>query len=148
MGLSPRFAETTDAQALSDIHATAFDHPWGDAEFTDLLSQPEVFALMVEGGFILMRAAAGESEVMTLAVAPAHRRRGAGRALLEAAMAQAEARAADAVFLEVAADNVPAIALYRSLGFEQVGRRKGYYAHPDGAKDALVLRRDLLSPHP
>ena len=94
-----------------------------------------------------MRAAAGESEVMTLAVAPSHRRRGAGRALLEAAMAQAEARAVDAVFLEVAADNDPAIALYRSAGFEQVGRRKGYYAHPNGAKDALVLRRDLLSPH-
>jgi ribosomal-protein-alanine N-acetyltransferase len=147
MGLSTRFAETAEARALADIHATAFDHPWGEAEFADLLARPEVFALIVEGGFILMRAAAGESEVMTLAVAPSCRRQGAGRALLEAAMVQAEARAADAVFLEVAADNDPAIALYRSAGFEQVGRRKGYYAHPDGAKDALVLRRDLLSPH-
>ena len=126
MGLSPRLAGPAEAKALSDIHAAAFDHPWGAAEFEDLLAQSEVFALIVEGGFILMRAAAGESEVMTLAVAPSHRRRGAGRALLEAAMAQAEARAVDAVFLEVAADNDPAIALYRSAGFEQVGRRKGY----------------------
>jgi ribosomal-protein-alanine N-acetyltransferase len=148
MGVTISLAKAGDAEALAAIHATAFDHPWGAAEFVDLLAAPEVFALISEGGFILMRAAGGESEVMTLAVAPMHRRCGAGRRLLEAAVAEARARAADAVFLEVAADNAAALGLYLSAGFAQVGRRRGYYAHPEGAKDALVLRRDLLSPHP
>ena len=54
----------------------------------------------------------------------------------------AETRA-EAMFLEVAADNAPAIGLYQSAGFARVGLRKGYYPHPDGAKDALVMRRAL-----
>ena len=47
------------------------------------------------------------------------------------------------MFLEVAADNLAAIALYQATGFAKVGVRKGYYPHPDGAKDALVMRRTL-----
>jgi ribosomal-protein-alanine N-acetyltransferase len=47
------------------------------------------------------------------------------------------------MFLEVAADNLAAIALYQATGFIKVGVRKGYYPHPDGAKDALVMRRAL-----
>jgi ribosomal-protein-alanine N-acetyltransferase len=98
-------------------------------------------------GLVLMRAIAGEAEVLTLAVHPAHRRHGLGRAVLQAGLDLAAAAAAEAVFLEVAADNAAALALYRVAGFEAVGRRAGYYARAAGAgMDALVLRRTLNSP--
>ena len=92
------------------------------------------------GGMILARAVAGEAEVLTLAVDPASRRQGIGRALLQQTAATAQGRGAQAIFLEVAADNAPAQALYAASGFAEVGRRRGYY--PNGG-DALVLRRPL-----
>ena len=83
--------------------------------------------------------------MLTLAVGPAHRRRGVGRALLAAAEAMASTTAT-AMFLEVATDNAAAIALYEAAGYAAVGRRAGYYARPAGAgADALVMRRALNS---
>ena len=131
-----------DPAVLAALHRQAFDEPWDEPAFAALLASPGVFALAVgeTTGFILCRAMAGDSEVLTLAVAPSHRRQGVGRGLLEAALAEAGRRGAEAMFLEVAADNAPALALYRSVGFAQVGLRRGYY--PDGA-DALVMRQEL-----
>jgi len=74
-----------------------------------------------------------------LAVAPAARGQGLGRALLQAAIAWAKAQGAEAVFLEVGTDNPHALALYAGLGFAKVGMRKAYYA----GRDALVLRLSL-----
>jgi ribosomal-protein-alanine N-acetyltransferase len=143
-----RAADASDALALARAHASAFDAPWPPEAFTALMGTPGVFALAaVEAapvGVILMRAIAGEAEVLTLAVEPAHRRRGVARALLRAGLRQAAAAGAEEAFLEVAADNSGALALYREEGFGQVGHRGGYYRRPDGeAVDALVLRRTL-----
>lgn len=93
-----------------------------------------------EAGFVLARAAADEAEILTLAVVPAWRRRGLGAALLAAAQRRAASLGAAQLFLEVAADNDAARALYAGAGFEAVGLRRGYYA---GGRDALVLRRAL-----
>jgi [ribosomal protein S18]-alanine N-acetyltransferase len=142
-------ASVADADALAEAHARSFDHPWSAAEIAALLVSPGVFALTARagntvGGFILARAIAGEAEVLTLAVDPVLRRRGIARALVEAAIAAAEVAGAEAVFLEVAADNPAAIALYQAAGFEAAGRRRGYYPRPgDAAIDALVLRRAI-----
>jgi len=143
-----RPADREDAVALAAAHALAFETPWPPEAFTGLLATPGVFALAAVDqavvGLILMRAIAGEAEVLTLAVAPAHQRRGAARALLAAGLDLAAAAGAESAFLEVAADNAGAIALYRAAGFEQAGRRAGYYARQAGpAIDALVLRRTL-----
>ena len=148
-----RAADASDALALARAHASAFDAPWPPEAFMDLLGSPGVFALAAvdQGpvGLILMRAVAGEAEVLTLAVEPAHRRRGVARALLEAGLVQAALAGAETCFLEVAADNAAAIALYRLAGFEQAGRRAGYYQRPHAdAVDALLLRRALNSPRP
>ena len=143
-----RTADASDALALAKAHASAFDAPWPPEAFTTLLASPGVFALaaVTEApvGLILMRAIAGEAEVLTLAVEPGYRRRGVAQALLQAGLALAEAMGAEDAFLEVAADNPAALALYRKAGFEQAGHRGGYYRRPDGqAADALVLRRTL-----
>ena len=85
------------------------------------------------------RAVAGEAELLTLVVESAARRRGIGRALLvrfEIAAYQNDARDA---FLEVAADNTAALTLYQAAGWQEVGRRSGYYA----GIDALLLRKSL-----
>ena len=92
------------------------------------------------GGMILARVAADEAEVLTLAVDPAVRRRGVARRLFGRAMAVAEARGAVTMVLEVNVTNGPALALYQSVGFAQVGTRRGYYA---GGGDALILRAPL-----
>jgi ribosomal-protein-alanine N-acetyltransferase len=143
-----RTADASDALALAKAHASAFEAPWPPEAFAGLLGSPGVFALAAVNhepiGVILMRAVAGEAEVLTLAVEPAHRRRGVALALLRAGLVQAEAMGAEAAFLEVAADNLAALALYRTEGFEEAGQRGGYYRRPDGeAVDALVLRRTL-----
>ncbi|MFZ1480313.1 MAG: GNAT family N-acetyltransferase, partial [Paracoccaceae bacterium] len=78
------------------------------------------------------------------AVAPEARRRGLGARLVARFVYQARLRGAARAFLEVSAENPAAIALYESTGFTTEGRRKGYYAAPDGARtDAIVMARDL-----
>ena len=104
---------------------------------------PGVFALLdAEGGMVLVRVAADEAEILTLAVAPGARRRGLGRRLMQAAAAQAREVGASRLFLEVSSRNAAARALYQSQGFTQAGRRRRYYA--DGS-DALVLVLPLTS---
>jgi ribosomal-protein-alanine N-acetyltransferase len=92
-------------------------------------------------GFVMGRVAAGEAEVLTLAVRPAVRRGGCGAALMRALMAEAARRGAQEMFLEVAEGNAAARALYAGLGGTEAGRRRRYY--PDGS-DALVLRLPLM----
>jgi ribosomal-protein-alanine N-acetyltransferase len=135
-----------EAPALAQVHAAAFDHAWSAGEIAQLLDGPGGFALLVEDAerptaFILCRAIAGEAEILTLAVEPAARRRGLARALVESAAGAARMAGADVMFLEVSAENLPAIALYQGAGFTQVGLRRGYYG--GGAADALVMSLDL-----
>ncbi len=139
-------AGATDADVLAELHATAFDSPWDAPAIAALLDAEGGLALTTEHGFILIRTVAGEAEVLTLAVAPAARRQGLGRRLIEAATGAAIQAGAEAIFLEVAADNTPAIGLYTVVGFHQVGRRKGYYRRADGVTDALILRKTLTAP--
>lgn len=140
--------QSADAPALAGVHALAFDHGWGADEIAELIASPGGFGLQVRRdgatlGFILARAIAGEAEILTLAVDPAARRQGLARALTTAAMAAAEAAGAEAMFLEVAADNPAAIGLYQATGFAQVGLRPRYYPRGNLTVDALVMRRDL-----
>lgn len=136
-----------EPQVLAALHAQAFDPPWSAAEFASLLATPGAFAVAEAEGFILVRAIAGEAEIITLAVAPTARRQGLARRLIEQAVVRALALEAQTLFLEVAEDNVPALAMYRGLGFEVVGRRRGYYVRGAGVSpaDALVMRLSLNS---
>lgn len=136
-------ATPTVAPALAVLHAAAFPRgqAWGADAIAVTLGLPGAFGHWREGvGLVLARVAADEAEILTLAVVPGRRRQGWGGRLLAAAAGQAAAAGARALFLEVAADNGPARALYAAAGFTPVGRRPGYYA--DGG-DAIVLRRDL-----
>jgi ribosomal-protein-alanine N-acetyltransferase len=127
------------ATMLSGIHGRAFaaEEAWDERIIAGQLSQPGVFGLVdPRGGMILVRVAADEAEVLTLAVVPERRQQGVGAALIREAAAEARRREAGRLFLEVSTRNPAARGLYQSLGFAQIGRRAGYYANGD---DALVL---------
>lgn len=133
-------------EALAATHAAAMDtgRAWSAAEFADLLRSPGCFAVGDARGIALGRAVTEEAELLTIAVLPEDRRAGLGGALLAAFESAAATRGASTAFLEVAEDNTPAIALYRRRGYAEVGRRKGYYAAPDGTRrDALLMSRTL-----
>lgn len=142
-----------DAGAIADLHGTLFDPAWDATSIDRLMAPPAGLALVarrMEGiglpvaGFVLARVAADEAEILSLAVAPAERRRGLARRLLDTAMRTLAARGATRLFLEVAADNGAALALYGGLAFREVGRRRQYYRRRDGAAaDAIVLSRSL-----
>ncbi|WP_332657930.1 GNAT family N-acetyltransferase [Brevundimonas sp.] len=132
------------ADRLAALHAEAFDAPWDAAAFGSLLGQAGVHLAETPDGFILMRTAADEAEILTLAVRPGARRRGLGAELVARGAAEAAARGATRLFLEVADDNDAARALYAGAGFEEAGRRPRYYARADGSRrDALLLALNL-----
>lgn len=133
-------------EALAALHARCFTvpRPWSTAEFADLVAAPGVFLLTDGQGFALGRIVADEAELLTLAVVPETRRQGTGRALMARFDAAARAGGADHAFLEVAADNAAARALYARCGWAEAGRRPRYYATGDGrAVDALILTKFL-----
>ncbi|MFY0635690.1 MAG: GNAT family N-acetyltransferase [Vannielia sp.] len=133
-------------EALAALHAACFStpRPWRAAEFDSLLAQDSVFLLGDETGIALGQCAGAEAELLTLAVAPAARRAGQGRALLAGFHTEAAQRGATTALLEVAATNTAALALYTATGYSEIGRRRAYYRDPDGPRiDALVLTRPL-----
>lgn len=125
---------------LAVLHERAFAptaRGWTAAEVGALARDCDLY--ISANGFALIRTVLDEAEVLTIAVDPIAQRNGEGRALL-AHVLLAHPRAT--YFLEVAADNGPALALYRSSGFEEVGRRKGYYHRVDARPvDAFTMRR-------
>ncbi|HEY8947692.1 MAG TPA: ribosomal protein S18-alanine N-acetyltransferase [Rhizomicrobium sp.] len=139
-----RPATPHDLPDLADIHARAFARGWGSQSLKALLSGPGVSAFLMEDdeicGFILVRVAADEAEILTIAVGPDRRQKGLGSGLLEHAALAAREGGASHMFLEVAAQNLPARNLYEKYGFREVGRRKAYYEDGD---DALVLSAGL-----
>ncbi len=135
----------TDAERAL-LHAACFvsPRPWSEAEFRDLSQDRFCFIEETPDALAVGRVIVDEAELLTIAVHPAQRKQGQGRALLARFLATARARGAQTAFLEVAADNAAAIALYQNAGFEQTGRRKGYYHHPDGkVVDALIMARPV-----
>lgn len=135
----------TPAQ-MAALHARVFSvpRPWSEAEFADFLASPLVFARVETSGFLLGRVVAGEAELLTLAVDPNHWGRGIGGRLVAAFIQTAQSQRCESAFLEVAARNERARALYARLGFLQVGCRRGYYSNATGpGDDALILVRPI-----
>jgi tRNA threonylcarbamoyladenosine biosynthesis protein TsaB len=138
------------AAVLAALHADAFaghGETWPQASLRDLLAMPGALALVAlsgdqPAGFILLRQAADEAEIITLAVRPRLRRLGVARRLLMVGLDKMAGRGATRCFLEVAEDNTAARGLYAAAGFAVVGRRTGYYRDATGRQhDAIVMRK-------
>lgn len=141
----------TDVRALAALHAAVFTtpRPWSADEFAALRRQTGVFVLTRQdesglAGLLVGRVVVDEAELLTIAVSPERQRQGLGASLMLTFLEESRQRRALTAFLEVAADNLPAISLYRQFGFTESGRRRQYYRRPDGsAIDALIMARGL-----
>jgi [ribosomal protein S18]-alanine N-acetyltransferase len=134
-----------DLDLVAMLQAACFPDAWSAASIGALLAGPGAFGLIASvddepGGFILVRPAADEAEILSLGVLPALRRQGLARALLTAALARLSEAGIRRLLLEVAEDNVAARRLYQGAGLVPVGRRRGYYRQVgEAAKTALVM---------
>lgn len=136
-----------DLKAVSRIEKAAYNYPWSLGIFRDcLLAGYHSIVLDVGGavtGFSIMSAAAAEAHVLNICVHPAARRYGYGRRLLNALIVKAHELEVEQVFLEVRPSNVPALKLYRSAGFIEIGVRPAYYQAAFGREDAVILSAQL-----
>lgn len=138
-----------DVPSVAALEKLCFSDPWSVSSIASELDNPLSLWLVWEedgaaAAYLGVQRVPPQADVMNVAVSPALRRRGIARALF----AELERRLPeiDELFLEVRASNSGAIALYRKLGFEQVGRRPNYYLDP--REDALILRKELFHADP
>lgn len=130
------------AGRLAALHRAAFPDDPTDATafYRDVLARPGHVTILEPHAFAVGRVAADEGEVLWIGTAPDQRRNGAATHVLRRLEAGMAARGAHVAYLEVATTNAAARALYARAGYDEVGRRRGYYA--DGG-DALILRKAL-----
>ena len=146
MTIEIRRATLADCEVITEIHQKSFADGWSLAEFKKFLSQDNVRAYVAgEVGFLLIRIAADEAEIITIATLPEFRRQSIAKELLLTASKELVRQNITTLYLEVNENNQPAIALYDSLGFEQTAIRKNYYKTLGGRENALLFRRKLHS---
>lgn len=138
-----RRARADDLPSLAELERASFPDPWSERMLASAIEDPHSLVLVTEDGdggevtgYAVFRRAADEAELLSVAVAPEDRGRGLGRLLVVEGLERVREAGVRACFLEVRPGNEPARALYRSLGFREIGRRRRYYR--DGS-DALVL---------
>lgn len=133
-----------DLDAVVAVEQRAYSHPWSRGNFTDSLAAgylAEVWWLgeAVLGYFIAMPGVE-ELHLLNITVAPERQGQGHGRTMMAALRQHALQAAAASLWLEVREGNHRARALYRSLGFAEVGLRRGYYPAAVRREDAVVMR--------
>jgi len=133
-----------DVPAVVAIERAAYPFPWSEGIFRDCLRVGYVCRVACAGdeviGYGVMSVGAGEAHILNLCVSQHFRCRGVGKQLLGYLVDRAGSAGMGEVFLEVRPSNTAAIRLYQSLGFEQVGVRRGYYQAVGGREDAAVLK--------
>jgi ribosomal-protein-alanine N-acetyltransferase len=136
-----------DVANVGAVERASYQFPWSEGIFRDCLRVgylcrvAECDGEIVSYGIVAM--GAGEAHVLNICVSPTMRGRGIGRQMLMLLLERSGQAGMRDVFLEVRPTNLHAIALYQSVGFVEVGRRRGYYQAADGREDALVLKLSL-----
>lgn len=133
-------------ESLAQTHAAAFTQtrPWTAEEFAELLDNRFTYVVGTHESFALFRVVADEAELLTIATHPSVQRQGLARQRMQDWHEHAKRLGATRAFLDVAADNHPALALYQRCGYASCGLRKGYY-HREGTQkiDAIVMEHAL-----
>lgn len=146
------YLEVDASSILAQIQNESFTTKWQIKDFQTLCRSPGVITQIASVGtlnekkpiaFGLYRVAATEAEILSLAVIAAFRSKGIALEMLEDIFSRFSALKIEQVFLEVAADNDPAISLYTKAGFIRSGLRRNYYRQKEGDKDALIMSKYL-----
>ena len=132
-------------KAVAELEKVCFSDPWSENSVASELKNKLALWLVAEeegqvAGYIGSQTCGDESDVMNVAVHPDFRRRRIAEALVNGLTEELKRIGSRCLTLEVRASNVPAIALYEKLGFEEIGRRKNYYRNP--REDALIMRKE------
>jgi [ribosomal protein S18]-alanine N-acetyltransferase len=139
-----------DLAEVVAIERSSYQFPWSEGIFRDCLRVGYVCRVVTVSRQVMaygvMSFGAGEAHILNLCVGQVYRCRGVGKRLLAALVERASAAGMAEAFLEVRPSNTAAIRLYQSMGFEQVGMRRGYYQAVGGREDAAVLKRQLREP--
>lgn len=133
-------------ECLAGLEALCFSQPWSRDALAEEIGNPHAcFLVCMDGPEILgyggMHFAWGEFYMDNVAVFPQHRRKGAAKTLLLSLMDVARQHGGRFLTLEVRPSNGPAVALYKSLGFAEAGRRKNFYTAPK--EDALIMTKEF-----
>ena len=136
-----------DVPAVVAVERASYQFPWSEGIFRDCLRVGYVCRVVVLDkeviGYGVMSLGAGEAHILNLCVHQDYRCRGIGRRLLDYLLDRGASSGMSDAFLEVRPSNTAAIRLYQSMGFRQVGMRRGYYQAVGGREDAAVLRLSL-----
>ena len=138
-----------DVDEVHALECSVFPHPWSRTNFTDsLTSGYDAWTVRdADGalaGYYLLMYAVDEAHLLDVAVAAGRQGKGLGRHLLDRIGARAREQGMLSILLEVRPSNERALAVYRRYGYQEIGRRKGYYpAHEGKREDAIVMRFEL-----
>jgi len=135
-----------DLTGVAAVEQTAFTFPWSRGNFEDSLKSGHLGIVLRDGGnevagYLILMPVVDEMHLLNVTIAPVWQRQGLGRWLLRLAVALTLAHGFGSLLLEVRPSNTGAIALYRRVGFAEIGRRKRYYpAENNTREDAVVMR--------
>jgi len=139
-----RSLHVKDAPRMAEIHAQSFFKSWPVDEMETHLQKDLCLGRgRPLDGFIILRHANDQAEILTLAIDPSMRRQGLARDLLDIAETELAELGIDTLFLEVAEDNDPAIVFYKKSGFDPIGKRPAYYKREKGRIAALTFRKQM-----
>jgi ribosomal-protein-alanine N-acetyltransferase len=146
-----RGASPHDIDGIMKVEEAGFTLPWPRDDLERDIGENILSAYFVAEtsgavcGYAGMWVVADECHIMTIAVAPEHRRAGIGAMLLMKLIDEARLRGASKFFLEVRASNAPDISMYEKFGFRAIDVRKAYYEEKDTREDAIVMMRGNYS---
>jgi len=135
-----------DIDDVLAVEQDVYPHPWTRQNFADSLKQEyQAWVLRDQSrellGYFLIMAIVDEAHLLNVAVARKHHGKGLGRFLLNQSVACARGLGMESMLLEVRPSNTRALEIYRRYGFNEIGRRKGYYpASNQQREDAIVMR--------
>ncbi len=136
-----------DIEAVLAIEQGAYPFPWTRANFNDSLAAGYSAWCCRIGdtlvGYAVMMLVLDEAHLLNVTVAPDWQRHGYGLLMMHHLFGTARVHGAKRMFLEVRPSNTPGQGLYKRLGFETIGRRRGYYPNDEGREDAVVMAVDL-----
>lgn len=154
-----------DVPAVAAIERDCFSLPWSEQSLIDSIKREDTLFLVCENivnedgccneamsdtiqiskseivGYIGMYLSFEEGDITNVAVSPNFRKKGYGEALVLKAKELAKEKQLEMILLEVRVSNVPAISLYKKMGFEELGIRKNFYEHP--VEDAIIMKCPL-----
>lgn len=133
-----------DLDAVAAVETRSYSHPWSRGNFTDSLAAGYLAEVLEDDagalvGYLIAMTGVDEMHLLNITVAPDCQGQGHGQVLMAALLQHARQRGLAALWLEVRESNLRARALYRRLGFEEVGRRRGYYPAAVRREDAVVM---------